>query len=180
MRPWCSAWPWSRICLGLQEGQLRLFYQPQVDARRAASSAPKALVRWSHPRRGLVSPAAFIPLAEDTGLILPLGQWVLQTACTQLARWATEPGREQLTLAVNISGRQLRQTDFVAQVLQALQHSGAPAHRLKLELTESLLLDNPQDAITKMAALQAHGVRASRSTTSAPATPPSPTCVSCR
>ena len=143
---------------GLQEGQLRLLYQPQVDAQGHMVGA-EALVRWSHPRRGLVSPAAFIPLAEDTGLILPLGQWVLQTACTQLARWATEPGREQLTLAVNISGRQLRQTDFVAQVLQALQHSGAPAHRLKLELTESLLLDNPQDAITKMAALQAHGVR---------------------
>jgi len=142
---------------GLQQGQLRLFYQPQVDAQGRIVGA-EALVRWSHPQRGLVSPAEFIPLAEDTGLILPLGQWVLQTACDQLARWATEPGRAQLTLAVNISGRQLHQPDFVALVLQALEHSGAPAHRLKLELTESLLLDNPQDAITKMAALQAHGV----------------------
>ena len=142
---------------GLQEGQLQLYYQAQVDAHGHIVGA-EGLVRWNHPRRGLVLPAEFIPLAEDSGLILPLGQWVLQTACEQLARWATEPGHEALTLAVNVSGRQLRQTDFVAQVLQVLEHTGAPAHRLKLELTESLLLDNPQDAITKMSALKAHGV----------------------
>ena len=106
----------------------------------------------------MVSPAEFIPLAEDCGLILPLGQWVLHTACEQLARWAQEPGREQLTLAVNVSGRQLHQKNFVEQVLQTLQQTGAPPHRLKLELTESLLLDDPEDAIRKMSALKAHGV----------------------
>jgi len=142
---------------GLQEGQLLLYYQAQVDGHGQIVGA-EALVRWRHPRRGMVSPAEFIPLAEDSGLILPLGQWVLRTACEQLARWAREPGREQLTLAVNVSGRQLHQKNFVEQVLQALQQTGAPAHRLKLELTESLLLDDPEDAITKMSALKAHGV----------------------
>ena len=142
---------------GLQEGQLLLYYQAQVDGHGQIVGA-EALVRWQHPRRGMVSPAEFIPLAEDSGLILPLGQWVLRTACEQLARWAKEPGREQLTLAVNVSGRQLHQKNFVEQVLQALQQTGAPAHRLKLELTESLLLDDPEDAITKMSALKAHGV----------------------
>jgi EAL domain-containing protein (putative c-di-GMP-specific phosphodiesterase class I) len=106
----------------------------------------------------MVSPGEFIPLAEECGLILPLGQWVLQTACEQLARWAHEPGREHLTLAINVSGRQLHQQDFVAQVLQTLAQTGAPAHLLKLELTESLLLEHPEDAIAKMNALQVHGV----------------------
>jgi len=142
---------------GLQEGQLLLYYQAQVDGHGEIVGA-ESLVRWLHPRRGMISPAEFIPLAEDSGLILPLGQWVLRTACEQLARWAKEPGRDQLTLAVNVSGRQLHQKNFVEQVLQALQQTGAPAHRLKLELTESLLLDDPEDAITKMSALKAHGV----------------------
>ena len=142
---------------GLQQGHLELFYQVQVDAQDHVVGT-EALVRWHHPQRGLISPAEFIPLAEDSGLILPLGQWVLETACTQLARWALEPGREHLTVAVNVSGRQMQQNDFVAQVLETLERTGAPAQRLKLELTESLLLDNPQDTITKMEALKAHGV----------------------
>src|SRR3990167_8102422 len=142
---------------GLQEGQLLLYYQAQVDGHGQIVGA-EALGRGLRPGRGMVSPAEFIPLAEDSGLILPLGQWVLRTACEQLARWAKEPGREQLTLAVNVSGRQLHQKNFVEQVLQALQQTGAPAHRLKLELTESLLLDDPEDAINKMSALKAHGV----------------------
>jgi diguanylate cyclase (GGDEF)-like protein len=142
---------------GLQEGQLRLYYQAQVDGQGRIIGA-EALARWLHPGRGMVSPGEFIPLAEECGLILPLGQWVLQTACEQLARWAHEPGREHLTLAINVSGRQLHQQDFVAQVLQTLAQTGAPAHLLKLELTESLLLEHPEDAIAKMNALQVHGV----------------------
>lgn len=118
----------------------------------------EALVRWQHPQRGMVSPAAFIPLAEDTGLILPMGQWVLETACQQLAVWAGQPATAALTLAVNVSGRQLRQPDFVQQVLDTLSRTAAPASRLKLELTESLLLDNKEDTIQKMAALKGHGV----------------------
>lgn len=142
---------------GLQEGQLRLYYQAQVGGHGKIVGA-EGLVRWLHPLRGMIPPAEFIPLAEDSGLILPLGQWVLHTACEQLACWAQEPGRAQLTLAVNVSSRQLRQKNFVDQVLQTLVQTGAPPHRLKLELTESLLLDNPGDAITKMSALKAHGV----------------------
>ncbi|MGD9774017.1 bifunctional diguanylate cyclase/phosphodiesterase [Diaphorobacter sp.] len=141
----------------MQDGQLRLFYQPQVNEQGQVIGA-ESLARWLHPERGMISPGEFIPLAEECGLILPLGQWVLHTACEQLARWAREPGREHLTLAVNVSGRQLHQKDFVTQVLQTLAHTGAPAHRLKLELTESMLLEHPEDAISKMKALKEHGV----------------------
>ncbi|MBP7545539.1 MAG: EAL domain-containing protein, partial [Acidovorax sp.] len=141
----------------LHEQQLRLYHQPQVDGTGRIIGT-EGLVRWQHPQRGLVSPRDFIGLAEDTGLILPLGQWVLETACQQLAQWAQKPECAHLTLSVNVSGKQLRQSDFVAQVLRTLERSGAPAQRLKLELTESVLLDNPQDTVTKMSALQAHGV----------------------
>ena len=141
----------------LHEQQLRLYHQPQVDGTGRIIGT-EGLVRWQHPLRGLVSPRDFIGLAEDTGLILPLGQWVLETACQQLAQWAHRPECAHLTLSVNVSGKQLRQSDFVAQVLRTLERSGAPAQRLKLELTESVLLDNPQDAVTKMSALQAQGV----------------------
>ena len=141
----------------LQEDQLLLFYQVQVDRHGKAVGA-EALVRWRHPQRGLISPGEFIPLAEESGLILPLGQWVLHKACQQLAIWAKEPAHAHLSVAVNVSGRQMLQSDFVAQVLEVLAHTGAPADRLKLELTESLLLDNPQDTITKMTELKAHGV----------------------
>ena len=118
----------------------------------------EALVRWQHPRRGLVPPAEFIPLAEETGLILPLGDWVLETACAQLVAWATRPEMAHLTLAVNVSARQFRHPDFVEQVLAVLDHSGANPQKLKLELTESLLLDDVEDIIAKMTALKAHGV----------------------
>ncbi len=141
----------------LQEGQLILFYQVQVNAQ-AQPIGFEALVRWRHPRHGLVSPGEFIPLAEECGLILPLGQWVLHSACEQLARWAQQPECAHLTLAVNVSGRQILQADFVAQVLHTLESTGAPPQRLKLELTESLLLESPQDVITKMCALKDYGV----------------------
>ena len=141
----------------LQENQLVLFYQVQVDEHGQAVGV-EALVRWQHPLRGLISPGEFIPLAEESSLILPLGQWVLRQACKQLAAWSKEPAHAHLSIAVNVSGRQMLQADFVAQVLDTLTQTGAPALRLKLELTESLLLDNPQDTITKMTELKAHGV----------------------
>lgn len=147
--------------LGLREalaqGQLVLHYQAQVTSEGAVMGA-EALVRWRHPERGLVSPAEFIPLAEETGLILPLGNWVLQTACTQLAAWAQSPDTAHLSLSVNVSVRQFSQSDFVPQVLVALARSGANASRLKLELTESLLVTQMEDVIAKMNALQARGV----------------------
>ncbi|MEO6272609.1 MAG: EAL domain-containing protein, partial [Rhodoferax sp.] len=107
---------------------------------------------------GMVSPAEFIPLAEDTGLILPLGHWVLETACKQLACWADRPEMEHLTVAVNVSPRQFHQTGFVEQVLAVLARTGARPQRLKLELTESLLVVNIEDVIAKMTALKVVGV----------------------
>ena len=141
----------------LQKRQLLLFYQPQVDAAGSAIGA-EALVRWQHPRRGMVSPAEFIPLAEETGLILPLGLWVLETACAQLAVWDAQPGRECFSVSVNVSARQFRQPNFVEQVLAVLASSGANPRNLKLELTESMLLDNTQEMIARMSALKERGV----------------------
>jgi EAL domain-containing protein (putative c-di-GMP-specific phosphodiesterase class I) len=106
----------------------------------------------------MVSPAEFIPLAEETGLILPLGNWVLRTACAQLAVWAHNPDTADLSISVNVSVRQFYQNDFVEQVLGALAQTGANAHRLKLELTESLLVTHMEDVIAKMNTLQALGV----------------------
>ncbi len=142
---------------GLKAQQFLLFYQPQVDAAGRITGM-EALVRWQHPQRGLVSPALFIPLAEETGLIAPLGQWVLETACNQLVAWAAQADRAHLTIAVNVSARQFRQPDFVEQVLGVLKRSGANPHQLKLELTESLLLDNVEEIISKMTALKACGI----------------------
>ncbi len=141
----------------VREGQLLLYFQPQYHLDGHMTGA-EALLRWQHPQRGMVPPAEFIPLAEDTGLILPIGQWVLETACQQLTIWAGQPATAALTLAVNVSGRQLRQPDFVEQVLDTLHRTAAPASRLKLELTESLLLENKEDTIHKMTALKGHGV----------------------
>jgi diguanylate cyclase (GGDEF)-like protein/PAS domain S-box-containing protein len=142
---------------GLHHGQFQLYYQKQVDHQGRLVGA-EALVRWRHPRRGLVSPAEFIPMAEETGLILPLGQWVLETACRQLAQWARQAHTEHLSLAVNISARQFRHPDFSSHILRALSDSGANPERLKLEITESLLLDDIEDIIAKMMVLKAHGV----------------------
>jgi EAL domain-containing protein (putative c-di-GMP-specific phosphodiesterase class I) len=140
----------------IKAGQFMLYYQPLV--ARGRLTGAEALIRWQHPKRGLVRPDEFIPLAEETGLILPLGDWVLETACAQLAVWA---GREQtahLTLAVNISALQFRQSGFVATVLSALERSGANPNHLKLELTESMLVENFEEVIAKMTELKGHGL----------------------
>jgi diguanylate cyclase (GGDEF)-like protein/PAS domain S-box-containing protein len=142
--------------LAITGSQFLLHYQPQLENGRLTGS--EALVRWRHPERGMVSPADFIPLAEETGLILPLGHWVLESACAQLAQWASRPALAHLTVAVNVSARQFSQPDFVDQVLKALRHAGANPQRLKLELTESLLVDNVEEVIEKMGALKARGV----------------------
>ncbi len=141
----------------LKLAQFLLYFQAQVDSRGHITGA-EALLRWQHPVRGLVSPGDFIPLAEETGLILPLGQWVLDSACQQLAQWAAEPASAHLTLAVNVSARQFAQADFVERVLASIASSGARIDRIKLELTESLLLDNADDIVAKMTRLRAHGV----------------------
>lgn len=143
---------------GLQRGEFLLHLQPQVqdDGRLVGA---EALLRWRHPQKGLVSPAEFIPVAEQSGLILPLGDWVLMQACQQLAIWARHPVFKDLTLSVNVSVRQFHQPDFVDQVVMALQRSGANPRRLKLELTESVLIDDVEAVVTRMGALKACGVR---------------------
>ena len=141
----------------VRQQQFILYYQAQVDGDGRLTGV-EALVRWQHPQRGLVSPANFIPLAEETGLILPLGLWVLETACTQLAKWAAQTNMAHLSVAVNVSANQLHQADFVAQVLAVLSRTGANPQRLKLELTESLLVVNVENTIAKMTTLKAQGV----------------------
>jgi diguanylate cyclase (GGDEF)-like protein/PAS domain S-box-containing protein len=142
----------------LEKRQLHLYYQIQVDDVGHPLGA-EALIRWLHPERGLVSPAYFIELAEETGLILPIGQWVLATACAQLKAWAQDPSTSHLNLCVNISAKQLRQNDFVAQVQVAVQSHGIDPRRLNLELTESMLLENIEETIATMSALKDVGVR---------------------
>jgi EAL domain-containing protein (putative c-di-GMP-specific phosphodiesterase class I) len=119
----------------------------------------EALVRWKHPQQGMVSPAQFIPIAEQSGLILGLGRYVLRAACLQLSQWAHEPTCAHWTLSVNVSAQEFRHPDFVAQVLDILTHSGANPQQLKLELTESLLLHDIEDCIAKMQTLRSSGVR---------------------
>ena len=141
----------------VHQEQFVAYYQVQVDGGGRSTGA-EVLVRWQHPRRGMVLPGEFIPLAEETGLILPLGHWVLERACMQLAAWAARTDMAHLSLAVNASVQQVRQPDFVEQVLAVLDRTGADPRKLTLELTESLLMSNAEDTIAKMSALKAAGV----------------------
>ncbi|MEQ1657330.1 MAG: EAL domain-containing protein [Hylemonella sp.] len=144
--------------LGLQRDELLLHYQPVVDGYNKIVGY-EALLRWRHPGRGMVLPGEFIGLAEQTGLILPIGQWVLRSACRQLVAWAEQPATRKLNLAVNVSARQFRQADFVSQVQAVLDDTGVDPQYLKLELTESVLISDVEDAIRKMGALRERGVR---------------------
>ncbi len=141
----------------LREGQFLLYYQAQISAQHGVLGA-EALVRWQHPVRGLVAPAEFIPVAETSGLIVPLGAWILRTACLQLVQWAGAPATAHWTLAVNVSARQFRHSHFVDEVLGVLEETGANPQRLKLELTETVLLDDVEDTIERMEQLRRHGV----------------------
>ncbi|WCM92254.1 EAL domain-containing protein [Acidovorax sp. NCPPB 2350] len=141
----------------LRADELVLHYQPIVDVGGHMLGA-EALVRWRHPRRGMVLPGEFIPVAEQGGLIVPLGQWVLERGCEQLVAWARGAATAQLVLSVNVSVRQFRQPDFVDQVLRALRRSGAQPRLLKIELTESLLMVDVEEVIARMDQLRAHGV----------------------
>jgi diguanylate cyclase (GGDEF)-like protein/PAS domain S-box-containing protein len=141
----------------LSKQQFRLYYQIQVDAALRPTGA-EALLRWEHPDLGMVSPMQFIPLAEETGLILPIGLWVLETACAQLRLWRSDPLFRELNVAVNVSTNQFRHENFVAQVKAVMDNSGIEPNLLKLELTESLILNNVEDSISKMQQLKAIGV----------------------
>jgi len=141
----------------LAQNQFLLHYQPQVNDLGEFVGV-EALVRWMHPERGLVSPAEFIPLAEETGLILVLGRWVLHTACDLLAKWRSDPFLRHLTMAVNVSSRQFRHAGFVNDVARILAITGAPSSLLKLELTESVLVDDMDATIATMTALRTYSV----------------------
>ncbi len=138
--------------------QFELYYQIQLDSFLQPIGA-EALIRWNHSDRGLIFPEKFITLAEETGLILPIGQWVLETACAQLKAWQNEDYTREFVLGVNVSARQFRQADFAAQVKTAVQGHAINPKLLKLELTESALLENIEDAIATMNALKEIGVR---------------------
>jgi len=142
---------------GLARGEFSVHYQPVVDERTRLCGA-EALVRWKHPVRGMVSPAEFIPVAEQTALILPLGRFVLRTACEQLVRWGGHADTQHLNISVNVSARQFRQPGFVPEVLEILEQTGARPSLLKLELTESMLLGDIEDTIDRMALLKKEGV----------------------
>jgi len=147
----------EELRLALRNQQFLLWYQPQIDRGRVIGA--EALLRWKHPRRGILLPAEFISLAEETGLIVPLGSQVLESACRQLATWARSAELSSLSIAVNVSARQFRQADFVQQVLTTLRNTAADPRLLKLEITESMLLDNLEDTIDIMRALKSHGVQ---------------------
>ncbi len=140
-----------------EQGQMFLCYQPQVGMKGEVVGA-EALLRWQHPTRGIVMPLDFIGLAEECGVIVELGRWVLQAACQQLVTWDQSDECRHLILAINVSARQLQQRDFVEQVLTVLQHTGANPARLKLELTESVLVSHLEETIDKMEQLKRHGV----------------------
>jgi diguanylate cyclase (GGDEF)-like protein/PAS domain S-box-containing protein len=142
----------------LRQGDMDLHYQAQVDRARHIMGA-EVLVRWHHPQRGVVLPAEFIPLAEKNGLIHPIGQWVLDNACLQLAIWASQPVMAQLTIAINVSVCEFQHPDFVTNVLATIARTGANPQLLKLEITESLLLADVENIILKMTTLQSHGIR---------------------
>jgi diguanylate cyclase (GGDEF)-like protein/PAS domain S-box-containing protein len=137
--------------------EFTLHYQPQMDFAGRMIGA-EALIRWSHPKRGLVNPVDFIPLIEENGLIVPVGHWVLETACKQLAAWSSSPLTRDLRMSVNVSPRQFRQADFVEQIQSVLEQTGADPFKLKLELTESLVLLDVEDAIEKMRRLKSLNV----------------------
>lgn len=148
----------SELHTAIAGRQFVLYYQSQITCADRVIGA-EVLVRWRHPVRGLLLPREFIDVAEDTGLIIPLGLWVLETACMQLAAWSGDPRRSALQLSVNVSARQFREEDFVDQVRLVLKRSGADPAKLKLELTESLLHDKVIDTIGKMEALAGLGIQ---------------------
>lgn len=148
----------SDLRQGLLKSEFILYYQAQID-QRAGLQGAEVLLRWQHPQRGLLTPGEIIPIAEGCGLILPLGEWVLQTACATLAQWGRSAELRHLSLSVNVSAKQLQQPDFVEQVLHIVQRSGCNPGSLKLEITESMLLDGREAVIAKMARLKAYGLR---------------------
>jgi EAL domain-containing protein (putative c-di-GMP-specific phosphodiesterase class I) len=150
----------SDLRRAVDRGELRLHYQPLVDLVTGAVLGMEALLRWQHPVRGLVPPLSFIPLAEETGLILPIGRWVLQTACEQVRDWQRRfPSVSSLVLSVNLSARQFAQADLVGEVASVLDHTGLDPAALELEITESVVMDESEASVERLRALRALGVK---------------------
>lgn len=147
----------TELRIALEMGQFELYFQRRVDENGKAVGA-EALLRWQHPEKGLISPAEFIPLCEETGLILPIGNWVLEEACSVIKAWEGSPRTSQLVLSINISARQLRQENFAETIAAAIRNSGIDPTRLELEITESMLHSDIDLIIEKMEALRAQGV----------------------
>ncbi|MBZ0092066.1 MAG: EAL domain-containing protein [Sulfuricellaceae bacterium] len=141
----------------LENGEFQLHYQPQAAFGAEGIMAVEALLRWNHPESGMISPARFIPIAEETGMIVPIGEWVLRTACTDLQRWRQE-GLPPFKMAVNLSARQFRQSSLLALIRQVLEETGLPAEWLELELTESILMHNPDEAAATLQKLKTMGI----------------------
>jgi diguanylate cyclase (GGDEF)-like protein len=144
----------------IERAELRLHYQPLVELETGAVVGMEALLRWQHPTRGLIPPLAFIPLAEETGLILPIGRWVLETACAQLHDWQHRlPAARDLALSVNLSARQFAQSDLVGTVAQILANTGVHPSQLELEITESIVMDQSEASVARLQGLRGLGVR---------------------
>jgi EAL domain-containing protein (putative c-di-GMP-specific phosphodiesterase class I) len=148
----------AELSRAIELGELRLYYQPVVDIH-ADTVGAEALIRWANTTHGLIAPSRFIPLAEDSGLIIPIGRWILRTACQQLVDWARIPYKAAWTIAVNISAQQFQRPDFASDVLAVVLETGANPRRLKLELTESLMMQDVEGAIATMKTLQTHGIK---------------------
>jgi diguanylate cyclase (GGDEF)-like protein/PAS domain S-box-containing protein len=144
--------------LALERSEFSLMYQPQIDANTGYLVGVEALIRWNSPDLGLISPVQFIPIAEETGLIVPIGAWVMKTACQQAQAWRTELGRD-LAVAVNLSARQFRRADVLATVQTTLTETGLPPHLLELEITEGMLMADPQGTATVLHGLRKMGIR---------------------
>jgi EAL domain-containing protein (putative c-di-GMP-specific phosphodiesterase class I) len=148
----------SGLRTALEQGELVLHYQPKVSLADGAITGVEALLRWHHPTLGLVPPAEFIPLAEETGLIVPIGAWVLRTACDQVRRWH-ELGHARLELAVNISARQFQERGFVPTVAASVEEAGIPPGLIELELTESVIMRDSPEVAQRLRELTALGIR---------------------
>lgn len=146
----------------VERGELRVFYQPIISLESGRLAGFEALMRWQHPERGLISPAEFIPVAEDTGLIVPMTIWILREACTQLSRWRWQsPANRALLVSVNLSGKHFTEPNLVEMVSQILQETGLEPHCLKLEITESAAMENAEATAKMLTSLRALGVRLS-------------------
>lgn len=148
----------SQLRLALERDQFVVYYQPKIDMHTGLITGAEALLRWHHPEMGVVSPADFIPLAEDTGLIVPIGEWVLRTACVQAVEW-NRKFSVSLRLAVNLSARQFMEPDLLEQLDRALEDSGVESEHLELEITESVAMNSVEESIASMSAIRTRGVK---------------------